>query len=90
MSSVYNSVFEMSHIPCAHPGYNNMLEDGTAKRNVDGKVISNGISIDGKCHKLPHQIWAITGFAGGVRYGGPAVSTANNVHTATAAARNHL
>jgi hypothetical protein len=91
MSSAYNNIYEMSYIPCAHKDHNAALEDGNAIRNVDGKVVGGGIMINGKCVPTSNQkIFAINGFAGGVRYTASVVPSATNAHTAIAAARNHL
>ena len=51
MSSVYNTMYEMSYIPCAQPHMNASLSDGLATVNVDGRAISGGHMVDGKCYK---------------------------------------
>jgi hypothetical protein len=90
MSSQSTSFYEMASIPCAHPDHNNSLEDGHALRTVDGKVVSNGIIVNGKCIPNSSQrIFAISGF-NPVRYSGSYTSTANNAHTAKAATSQRL
>lgn len=89
MSSLSNSFYEMANIPCAHPDHNNALEDGKAVRTVDGKVVSNGIIVNGKCITTSQNIFAVSGF-NPIRYSASRVPTANNAQTALAATKQRL
>jgi hypothetical protein len=101
MSSVYNTFYEMSYIPCNSPNMNGALEAGTAQINVDGKAIMGGIKVNQQCHTGGYttkdggyiagnnQLFYLGGF-NPVRNSTTRNPVASNVHVARSTRANYL
>ncbi len=101
MSSVYNTFYEMSYIPCNNPSMNGALEAGTAQINVDGVSVMGGIKVNQQCHtggyttkeggyiSGTNQLFYIGGFSP-ARFSATKNPIASNAHVAKSTRANYL
>ncbi len=88
MSSQYNTFYEMSYIPCNRQDQNKMLEEGRGTVNIDGKVVTGGLDINGNYIPPKHTIMYMGNF--GISYASRGASSATTSFAARSARANHL